>query len=541
MQETHRLRSLVWLTVNSSYSHSSLSLPLIHAQCKHIPGWQWHHVERTVAEDVQEVIRNIEMYQPDLLCVPLYIFNRKFVQDLLKRYHALKPDCPVAVGDPECLDGENVLEEMPFLRAVFRGEGEETFAMFLRDFDNPAEHAVFSETGSFVWEKTVFPVNDPFFSTEKAFVQYETSRGCPMGCTYCTSGNTGTRFKDPELVQADLTALRHAGVREIRLLDRTFNLPPERCAGLLRMFREKFPDMKFHLELHPQFLHEKIREEMRQAPPGQLHVEAGVQSLTPCVQRAIGRNSSREQTLSGLKFLCSCKNFATHTDLLSGLPEQHFDDLVSDVEILMQTGPEEIQLEVLKILPGTVLKREAEQLGLIYAPDAPYDVMATPTMTTEEILLSRKLSRLLDLTYNHPALHPVLRKMDGIRRLFDFALEKGLAVNSLYDLKKRFLLLTEFLSADTGMDETVRQNVQFELAQQWLFAGYPPEQTPVFQPERCSAAEIKSASLIYGDESCKECRETKFYRLRYGGTDLIFSFNRTYACNLPAAVWRNNP
>ncbi len=530
-------KTLVWLSLHSSYSHSSLSLPLIHAVCGD-RGWTWRHAEYTAAEDPQEIVCAVAAYQPALVCVPLYIFNRDAAVNVIRRMHNLMPDCAIAAGGPECLGGgaDSLLAELPFLRAVFRGEGEAAFADFLDNMEQ-TDKRIFPADGSNGifrnWADTAFPVNDPFFSADKAFVQYETSRGCPMGCLYCTSGNTGVRFKSLTQVEQELAALRKRGIREIRLLDRTFNLPPERCAALLKIFRLSFPDIHFHLELHPQFLNGEVRAELKKANPGQLHIEAGVQSLTPAVQRMIGRNSNTAGTLEGVNFLTSCTPlFETHADLLSGLPGQTFSDLLDDTDTLIRTAPAEIQLEVLKVLPGTPLRQRAAELNLTYAPIPPYDVIRTDLFPEHEILLARKLSRLLDLTYNHPALHPVLRQLrSGIHPLFRFFLGKGLGLHTLYDLKKRFRLLTEFLSRQS------EPAAEFELAYQWILAGYPPEQTPFFTPVRCPAPEKDDTILLCGNGNSAAERETKFYLLTGDGRKFIFSFNRRYECNRPAAVW----
>ncbi len=42
---------LLWLSVNCSYSHSSLALPLLHQACANINSWQWVSLETTLEED----------------------------------------------------------------------------------------------------------------------------------------------------------------------------------------------------------------------------------------------------------------------------------------------------------------------------------------------------------------------------------------------------------------------------------------------------------------------------------------------------------
>ena len=152
---------------------------------------------------------------------------------------------------------EEILKNYPFIGVAFRGEGEGVFPAFLARFDLYPVRAVIPAEGSAVfeeWESASPPVGDPFFRVDKPFVQMETSRGCPMGCIYCTSCHTKVRCKSPDSVRKELTMLRGRGVSEIRLLDRTFNFPPKRGAELLRIFRTEFPDLRFHLEIHPGFL-----------------------------------------------------------------------------------------------------------------------------------------------------------------------------------------------------------------------------------------------------------------------------------------------
>lgn len=541
-QETDRKRRLLWLSVNSSYSHASLALPLIHAACAGTRGWEWIPLETTVAEDRAGIAASLAAMRGDLLCTTLYLFNREAVADILERFHALAPECRIAAGGPECLGegAEELLKRLPFLLAVFRGEGEALFPEFLKRFpamENagrilpPRGNAVFD-----AWEYAPPPAADPFFRTDRPFVQMETSRGCPMGCAYCTSCRTELRFKSLESVAEELVMLEKKGVREIRLLDRTFNLPQERGAKLLRLFRKNFPSMRFHLEIHPQYLDTAIREELAKAPHGQLHLEAGVQSLEDDVQKAIGRNSRAEEVLSGLRFLCACPNFETHADLLAGLPGQTTESLFRDVSLLIGIGASEIQLEALKVLPGTPLRCQAAESGLIFSPAAPYDVMRTGTMSAEDILLARKLSRLLDLTCNHPALHEVIRaihreKEDFLPEFLSFFLSNGLDLKRLFDLKKRFLLVESYLS---GRNWKLPGEV---LAYQWLRAGFPPEAGPGAAARKAERPP-EDALPVEGDPASRMERETRFLRLNCGNACFWFAFNRRYAINRPAGIWK---
>lgn len=533
---------LVFLTVNSSFSHSSLALPLLHSACRDIVQWEWFRYDMTNDNDIMTAVQDIYTYKCDLLVTDLYLFNRQTALDLLQRYHTVDADCRIAVGGPECLGGgaDELLKMYPWIDCVFRGEGENVFREYLAAFEDksipvqriiPAEgNAVFAE-----WDSSPYPVTDPFFVTDKPFVQIETSRGCPMKCSYCTSGNTGTRYRNLEQVREELQLLRAKGIKEIRVLDRTFNLPQERGAALLRMFREEFPEIHFHLELHPQFLNKILREELQNALPGQLHIEVGIQCLDKEVQHLAGRNSNTEAVLEGLAFLCSLSAFETHADLLAGLPGQKWEHIVEDTAELMRLKTAEIQLEILKVLPGTPMREIAAVHHIRYSPSTPYDVMMSSTMSMENIRHVRDLSRLLDITYNHRYLHlPVLAMSrecpDFVLRLLEFFHKSQGDAMVLWDLQKRFLFLQSFCRT------YCLNNSAVELAYQWLLAGFPAGQgADEYSGEEKEVPE--NAVLYAGSDACTGERKTRYYSIAKDGKIFYIAYNRAYALNKPAGIW----
>lgn len=533
---------LVFLTVNSSYSHSSLALPLLHCACRELSNWEWIRYDMTNDSNIIEAVRYIYNQHCDLLVTDLYLFNRQTALDVLQRYHALKPDCRIAVGGPECLgDGaEELLKLYPWLDCVFRGEGEHIFYEYLLHFDDQTipGHSILPAEGNAVydnWAESPCPATDPFFVTDKPFVQIETSRGCPMNCFYCTSGKSPTRYRSLEQVRQELKLLSRRGVKELRLLDRTFNLPCNRGAALLKMFREEFSSMRFHLELHPQFLDEGLKQELLRAHPGQLHIEAGIQCLDAQVQQLSGRCSQVDAALTGLKFLCDIPAFETHADLLAGLPGQRWQHILHDTAALMSVHTAEIQLEVLKVLPGTPMRQIASEHALCFSPTAPWDVMQTATMTMEDIQQARNLSRLLDMTYNHKSLHQAVwfasqECPDFVVKLLDFFHCANGDSMAVWDLKKRFLFMLDFCK------HYHLECSQKALAYQWLLAGFLPSQGPDEYSEKVSAIPPE-ARLLSGFPESRTARESRFWR--FDGNDGIcyLAYNRSFSLNRPAAIW----
>lgn len=529
-------KKFLFLSVNSSYSHSSLALPILHNAAENYGNWTWDSIECTVAEDFSEVAAKAVKYQPDLVGASLYIFNRTAVLDILSRIHRLLPSARIVLGGPECsgTSGNELLEKYDFIHGVFVGEAEELFARYLADFDTISLRKRYPENGTAQYDKwqEKFPVNDRFFRTDKAFVQVETSRGCPIGCKYCTSSHIPLRFKELDEVEKELSALHAQGVKEVRLLDRTFNFPQWRGAALLKLFREKFSDIEFHLEIHPHFLNDELKNELRIAPS--LHIEAGVQSFDENVQKAIGRNCSVQSAIQGIKFLASCSNFETHVDLICGLPKQTMTSVLNDAALLINLQVDEIQLETLKVLHGTPLREEADRTGIIYSSQIPYDVMQTPDMSCDEILYLRKVSRITDIFHNHSALRAIVRKLaisDGkaLRKFTDFMLERAIMLNGTYDLKKRLLFLVEYVKNYPAPEGA------FEICKAWIANNYPINALPFGTVSKFDGT--VPPKLFAENSDLLNHRETKLWRLNCEGFTLYFAMNRHFKLNGAALSW----
>ena len=160
---------------------------------------------------------------------------------------------------------------------------------------------------------------------------------------------------------------------------------------------------------------------------------------------ACGRKGSIEKTLQGLNFLCSLDNTVTHADLIAGLPLYSYDEIMRDVHTLAQCRAGEIQLESLKMLPGTAIRHDADKYGLQFSPMPPYEVIQTPYISAAEMQQARRLSRLLDAYYNTEAWQEVTRDImlaeQNFIPLFLEHLTELMLIDQPMSIEKRGLLL----------------------------------------------------------------------------------------------------
>ncbi|WP_417129930.1 DUF4080 domain-containing protein [Phocaeicola sp.] len=455
---------ILWLDLNSSYAHASLALPALHAQVMHDPSLQWGVVSATINENPGMTAGEVVRQAPDILAATCWLFNHEVLMHVISRVKAMLPRCVVALGGPEFLGhNEAFLRTNRFVDCVFRGEGEETFPQWLACWQQPEEwnditglcfldaEGQYHDNGLSrvtAFDKLVNPEQSCFFNWSKPFVQLETTRGCFNTCAFCVSGGEKpVRTLSIEAIRERVRLIHEKGIRNIRVLDRTFNYQSRRAKALFDLFRE-FPDMRFHLEIHPALLSEELKQELASMPKGLLHLEAGIQSLHEEVLTVSRRAGKLADALEGLRYLCTLDNMETHADLIAGLPLYHLSQIFDDVRTLAEYRAGEIQLESLKLLPGTEMRRRAEELGICYSPLPPYEVLQTREITPDELQTARQLSRLLDGFYNAPAWQEVTRRLiveepDFLTRFLSHLIQIGV-IDQPMGLERRGILLYHF-------------------------------------------------------------------------------------------------
>ena len=480
---------VLWLGINASYAHSSLALPLLHLAAGDRAETDWQALQATVNDDVHAVAIDITRHHPDVLAATVTLFNRHAVLETARCVKALLPACQIVLGGPEFLgDNTHFLRREPYVDAVFRGEGEPGFAPWLSSRTDQAKwvhipglcwldaHGRCHDNDMAIDQDLAArpgPSESPLFDWSKPFVQLETSRGCPSRCTFCTSCRMGRlRIFPIQRVAAELERFQFHGVREVRVVDRTFNATTARCVELLQLFRRTCPHVRFHLEFSPLPIPPELRAELIAAPAGHLHLEIGLQTTDPYALSAVRRTGNPAAALDSISYLCGLSHIETHVDLLAGLPCQTLDHVIADLAQLTEIGPDEIQLEILKVLPGTPLRDHATELDIVFAPTPPYDILQTPTFSADELLTARSLSRVVDGYYNHPALRSTLRI--AARSTTTLYMDLGQALRQrpgragvMPSLTNRFRSLHEIVAST---DPKAREQLEYD----WMRHGLSP-------------------------------------------------------------------
>ena len=394
---------------------------------------------------------------------------------------------------------------------MFRGEGEEVFPLWLKVWNQPRKEwksitglCYLNESGEYQdnglarvmnFSELVPPEKSRFFNWSKPFVQLETTRGCFNTCAFCVSGGEKpVRTLSLEAIKERLDVIHEHEIKNVRVLDRTFNYNNKRAKDLLNLFCE-YPDICFHLEIHPALLSDELKQVLATLPKGLLHLEAGIQSLRENVLEQSRRIGKLSDALAGLHYLCSLENMETHADLIAGLPLYHLSEIFDDVRTLAEYGAGEIQLESLKLLPGTEMRRRADELGIQYAPLPPYEVLQTREITVDELQTAHYLSRLLDGFYNTPTWRSITRILilenpHFIHDLLDHLVQTDV-IDTPLSLERRGLILYDFCK-----NHYPDYLTQVSIA--WIEAGMSLKKAPAEKVRTKRQLPPESWEVVYG-------------------------------------------
>jgi len=406
----------VFTTLHSKYIHASLALPCLAAYCGPECG-EIHIREFTVFEPRESVLAALLRDEPDVVAFSVYLWNRRETFDLIDALAAARPELRLVIGGPEVsFDDAGLFTRHPGLTALVRGEGELPLRALLAAWAAGREpnriprlalrrSAELAEgpDGPPLAELDAIP--SPFqadlVDLTRGLVYLETSRGCPFRCAFCLSArDENVRTFSLARVFADLSFLIDREVPRIKLVDRTFNADPARAREIFRFILARNRRSHFHFEIAAHLLDDETLALLDEVPAGIFQFEIGVQSTLEAALRAVDRPVALERLEAAVRRLKNAGRIHLHLDLVSGLPGEGYPDFIAAIDRVADLQPDHLQVEPVKLLPGTPLRAQAKTFGLRFDPNPPYTVLGTPELSFVELERLRTISRLLDLTFN---------------------------------------------------------------------------------------------------------------------------------------------
>ncbi len=232
----------------------------------------------------------------------------------------------------------------------------------------------------------------------------ESSRGCAMRCDYCVSANdNAVRFFPMPALLTAFDRLLARGARQFKFCDRSFNLNVPRAVKILSFFLERiseFPDLFLHFEMLPDRFPDELREVLSQFPPRSLQLEIGLQSFDADVLARIRRVQHMDRAAEAIRFLRTQTNVWIHADLIAGLPGETPEQFAAGFDQLVAIGPHEIQLGILKKLPGAPIDRHDADCDMRYDSAPPYEIRSTRNWPAEHLIRTARFAHYWDAIVN---------------------------------------------------------------------------------------------------------------------------------------------
>ena len=406
--------------VNAKYIHSNLAV----YNLKSCSGEYSSRVvvkEYTINQIRDDILKDIYLEQPDVVCFSCYIWNISFVRELVPDLKKILPQVEFWAGGPEVsYDAVEFLKKNPAFFGVMVGEGEETFhelagyyierkpetlsgirGVAFRD-ENKGRDIV--HTG---WRELMDLSKVPFaYSNLTEFknriIYYESSRGCPFSCSYCLSSiDKKLRFRDIELVKKELQFFIDNKVPQVKFVDRTFNCKHDHAMEIWRYITEHDNGItNFHFEISADLLRAEELALMKTMRPGLIQLEIGVQSTNPQTIKAIRRTMDFEKLKGIVEQIHSFGNIHQHLDLIAGLPYEGYDSFHKSFCDVYALRPEQFQLGFLKVLKGSHMMEMTGEYQILYKDREPYEVLSTAWLTYGEILRLKMVESMVEVYYN---------------------------------------------------------------------------------------------------------------------------------------------
>ena len=424
--------------INAKYIHSNLGIYSLKTYGeKMLKEWglaeqaEISLAEYTINHQMEQILQDIYKRKPDVIGFSCYIWNISYVKMILADIKKVLPDVKIWAGGPEVsYHGEAFLKEEPAVDLVMMGEGEITFAHFLKallegeDLKQVPGLMVRNADGTFtdtgfrqVMDMSQIPFPYAFMDMkelEHRIIYYESSRGCPFSCAYCLSSiDKKLRFRSLDLVLPELEWFLQAKVPQVKFVDRTFNCKKSHAMAIWQYIRDHDNGVtNFHFEIAADLLDKDELDLLSTMRPGLVQLEIGVQSTNEKTLETIRRKTDIEEIRQITATINSWHNIHQHLDLIAGLPWEDLESFKKSFNDVYEMEPEQLQLGFLKVLKGSYMEELIPTCDLLYSAAPPYEVLCTKWLSYGDVLELKDIEEMTEVHYNSRQFTCTLKELE---------------------------------------------------------------------------------------------------------------------------------
>ncbi|MGZ3591519.1 MAG: B12-binding domain-containing radical SAM protein [Thermodesulfobacteriota bacterium] len=242
-----------------------------------------------------------------------------------------------------------------------RGHGLQCERMFMRDLD------LF-----LLPDADLLPLPS---SKEELWMPVQTRRGCPLSCSYCSTGEIEGRTlrrRSSESVVGWMARWREAGVRQFYFVDNTFNLPASYAKEICSKLIELDLDMRWWSILYPKSVDKELVAHLARA--GCEQVSIGFESGSEGILKSLNKRFTLEEVRQISKML-SEYGIRRMGFLLLGSPGETRESVERSLLFADSLKLDSMKVTAgVRIYPRTSLAKKAIEEGII----TPHDELLFP-------------------------------------------------------------------------------------------------------------------------------------------------------------------
>jgi len=346
------------------------------------------------AEPEEAVTRTMQRFQPQAVGISVRniddqnMANPRFLLEQARHVVELcerVSEAPIVLGGAGySLFPDSSLEYLGADMGI-QGEGESAFPLLIEALETGRplsglaglylrSHGLQGER-RFAEDLDSLPLPDPrLFSTsayegEDFWVPVQTRRGCPMRCSYCSTGTIeghALRKRSPEQVVRWMARWVESGFTRFQFVDNTFNLPPSYALDLCSCLAETDLSTTWRSILYPGKLEERLVKAMAKA--GCRDVSLGFESGCDDILKEMNKHFLSKDVRDAARIL-SDHGIHTMGFLMLGGPGETRESVEESLAFVSALNLDALKITIgIRIYPETKLAKVAVQDGLI-GPD----------------------------------------------------------------------------------------------------------------------------------------------------------------------------
>ncbi len=347
-------------------------------------------IEKT---DVEKTVNSFE--NPFFIGFSNYVWNIDYNLELAKKVKEIFPECVICFGGPSVPDDTELLSQYSFIDILIHGEGETVVYELLKAY---SENSLLSDIANISYRLNGVPyetekkivcgdlsdypspytsgcfdgiINDPAYEGIQFDALFETNRGCPYKCTYCTWASKSFRTFSMERVKADLDWMAENKISFVFCVDGNFGMLQRdmEIAEYVVALKKKYGYPQRMESCAAKNKNDFVFEMNLMLEKAGLNrgVSIAVQSMSPEVLKNVGRQNIKPVDLAFELKRYRENSITTYTDLILGLPGETFESFCDGYFNVIEAGQHtSVNVYPCEILPNTALysKKERERFGI---------------------------------------------------------------------------------------------------------------------------------------------------------------------------------